>query len=415
MNSRCFFILTVLFLLVVSTITRAEPPTSKPTTYGRLALLEPGSVRPEGWLGRYTTTIANGWPLLYAKERVPMVYDQCWARNGMTGDYSAYYADGIMRLCHQLPDCELAREQLAPWLKQVLASQDPDGYLGGYPERIRWGHGEPGCDQWLDIFSQSIWIQVLLYQYQTSGDEALFQACQRSAARIIQAYHQPENEVKHFIFEGLGVIVVRPMRDLYLLTGKQEYVDFAKEVLGKYGKQDAYLRYYDDKNLDCMTGQHAVIEAEKISYPITVYEMTGDERLKKASIAGWEMLAKYVSVDGQPVGNENLGKPLARALMEHCGSVDWTITNHELVRVLGEVRYADAAERALFNSYPGAKSPDTLTCSYMHQANQLVAAEWGPSARFRLGTLVLADLLLHGTPAAMLRGQQPARDRQLHR
>ncbi|MHB0999214.1 MAG: beta-L-arabinofuranosidase domain-containing protein [Armatimonadota bacterium] len=368
--------LTALLLAAIPTAGGAEESPVKAKTYSRFTALEPGSIRSDGWIRNYITTIANGWPLLYAKERVPVIYDQYWMRNGMTGDYAAYYGDSIIRLSHMLPETELAKDQLEPWLKKVLASQEEDGYLGGYPLKNRWGNGEPGGDQWLEIFSSSVMIQALLYRYQTTGDQSILNACERSAARIIQAYHQPESEVKHFIFGSHGTIVIRPMRDLYLLTGKQEYADFAKEVLGAHGKVNQYLQWYNSKDYDCVANAHSVIEEEHMSFPVTVYEMTGDESLKKAGIAAWEMINKYVTVSGQPTGNEGLVKPLAKALMEHCTGVDWTISNHEMLRILGDVRYADASERALFNSYPGSKSPDTITYAYIHQVNQLAAAEW---------------------------------------
>jgi DUF1680 family protein len=368
--------MVTLLLTLALSLGAAEQSSAKPRTYSHYAALEPGSIRSEGWLRNYLTTIANGLPLLYARERVPVIYDQYWVRNGMTGDYAAYYGDGIIRLSYMLPDSELAKEQLEPWLKKVLASQEPDGYLGGYPLKNRWGNGEPGGDQWLEIFSSSVMIQALLYRYRTTGDGSILNACERSAARIIHAYYQPESEVKHYIYTGHGSMVIRAMRDLYLLTGKQEYADFAKEILDKYGKAAQYLRLYTEKDFDCMKDQHAVIEEEQMSFPVTVYEMTGDEDYKKASIAGWEMMSKYVTVGGQPTGNEGLVKPLAKALMEHCTCVDWVIANNELLRILGDVKYADASERALFNSYPASKSPDTMTYAYIHQVNELVAAEW---------------------------------------
>jgi hypothetical protein len=56
--------------------------------------------------------------------------------------------------------------------------------------------------------------------------------------------------------------------------------------------------------------------------------------------------------------------------------VEWFYTSHALARITGEVKYADAAERAMLNAYPAAKSPDGMTVAYMHTPNQLVASEW---------------------------------------
>jgi DUF1680 family protein len=61
---------------------------------------------------------------------------------------------------------------------------------------------------------------------------------------------------------------------------------------------------------------------------------------------------------------------------EHCGTVEWIATSDILARVTGEIKYADAVERALFNAYPAAKSDDGRLVTYTHAPNQLVATEW---------------------------------------
>jgi hypothetical protein len=50
--------------------------------------------------------------------------------------------------------------------------------------------------------------------------------------------------------------------------------------------------------------------------------------------------------------------------------------NQILTRMTAETKYADAVERAIFNGYPAAKSPDGKMVGYMHSPNQLVATEW---------------------------------------
>lgn len=368
---RIVLLVALAVLALTSSVGSAELQGSV-KLYSHFTALDPGSIRPQGWIRTYTQTIADGWPLLYAKERVPIVYDQFWKRRGpsVTADFASYFADGIIRLSEILPLSELAKEKPV-WMKQVLDAQEADGYLGGYPKDHRWGNGIG--DEWLEIFSQSNMLQALLYEYQCRKDASILNACQRSADLIIQAYHRPEGEVRHSIFSGHGVIIIRAMRDLYAITGKKDYSDFSLELLNKYCRD---LQRYKVHSMAC-EGAHAIVETEDLSFPATVYEMTGDEELLKASIASWDMVNQYIMVDGQPTAAEAIKKIQPRVLEEHCGSVEWPITNNIMLRLTGDVRYADAAERAIFNAYPGAKSPDTLTLGYMHRVNELVAAEWG--------------------------------------
>jgi uncharacterized protein len=88
------------------------------------------------------------------------------------------------------------------------------------------------------------------------------------------------------------------------------------------------------------------------------------------------MMQRYLSPDGTPYGNEEIFRHGSRANAEHCGAVEWMIASHSLARITGEVKYADAVERAMYNGYAAPKSPDGMTLGYMHSPNQLVASEW---------------------------------------
>ena len=307
-----------------------------------------------------------------------MVYDQFSKRNGQTADYAAYYGDSIIRLSHVLPDSELAKE-VPIWMKQVLGAQEPDGYMGGYPSNVRWGLG-PAGDQWLEIFSQSLMVHALMDHYQRTHDQFVLDACEKDAHRMIKAYHQPESEVKQsVIFASHGVLVVRAMQDLYHATGKAEYESFAKDVLDKYGY--ALQRGSGAKPASC-EGEHGAIESEHVSFPATVFEMNGDRKYLQASLDEWNRESSFITVDGMPTSDEGITKINPRSIGEHCAGIEWADSNYILLRATGDVKYADAAEREVFNAYPAAKSPDTKTLGYMHSANELVAAEWSRPSDF---------------------------------
>jgi DUF1680 family protein len=89
------------------------------------------------------------------------------------------------------------------------------------------------------------------------------------------------------------------------------------------------------------------------------------------------MLAeKHLSVVGGPHGVEQMLRTGPRVGCEHCGTVEWIHTSDALARLTGEVKYADAVERAIYNAYPAAKSADGRLVTYTHAPNQLAATEW---------------------------------------
>jgi uncharacterized protein len=346
-------------------------------SYARLHPLPPGSIRPAGWLRQYAEMNANAWLLRYARARDPEVYGKFWHRNPSAKvtfdennvtqvlcDYTAYFADGLLHYAALLPDSPLAAEA-EPWMDQLLASQDADGYLGAFQPQARWQH-------WLEIFSQALTLEALLHRYELTGERRLLDACERAAQLQLAAWFRPGPQANPGIFSGHGSIVVRALAKLYALTGQRAYLATAAEILAKYGRMNEFLH-----TADGLRFQHNSVGSEHAGLPAVLYEYSGDPMLLEASRAAWEQMAQYhLAVDGSPHGNEDMQFRGPLHNCEHCGCVDWTYSTNALARMTGEVKYADAAERAMYNAYPAAKSVDGMTVAYMHTPNQLVASEW---------------------------------------
>ena len=283
------------------------------------------------------------------------------------------------------------RARPEPWVEQLLASQDADGYIGAFAAGGRWEH-------WLEIFTQALAIEALLYRYEATGERALLVACERAATAQIAAWSagpsrmadpfgtvwEGDDALAHSIFGAHGTVTVRAMGKLYALTGRQSYLDFAAAVLDKCGKARLYLapkpKLFFTRPQDALAGEHNVMETEHVGLPAMLYEYTGDPQLLAASRAAWEMMVQcHLSVAGTPMGDEAMLRVGPRENAEHCGTVEWVITGAALARLTGETRYADEIERAIYNAYPAARSPDGMMVAYMHAPNQLVAAEWSSS------------------------------------
>ncbi len=344
--------------------------------FSRFSTLPAKSIAPEGWLLRYAEINANGWVLKYAHDAMPSVWGRYVYRTsnpklGFTDhdewvdppDYGSYFGDALVHYAGLFPDSEVGAEA-RKWAAQLVASQDSDGYIGGFTFEARWQ-----C--WLEVFSQSLLINALLFQYGCTGDPALLNTCQRAADHILETWSQPPSNIEMGIFSGHGAIIVRTMGNLYAATGKDRYRQFGETVLDRYGRAKDYLAGGDK-----IVHEHNVVACEHVGLPAAVYEYTGIPDLLKASQAAWEMMQPYLSVDGTPHGNEMIFNVGSRANCEHCGAVEWMITSRDLSRITGMAKYADAVERAMYNGYPAPKSPDGLTVGYMHSPNQLVAAEW---------------------------------------
>jgi DUF1680 family protein len=361
----------------------------------RFTLLSPGSISPEGWLGEYALIVADSWLLRRARCQEPGIYDPLWNRlgeddihQGETGALEvAYFSDALVRNASMLPRSSLAME-VEPWIERALASQDEDGYLGVYDPPLRWTEdvsdiGEDGYE----IFSIGHVIEALIHRYESTGDPRLLSSCERSADTVILAWNRRAGNVDTSNFGFHSPYVLRAMVKLYSLTSDERYASFARQLLDRFGRVEAYLQYGDDRKKseaasrprrvrDKVKWEHNVIEAMQVGLPIVQYEFTGDRELLKASLAAWENMQDHLSVDGSPAGNEAIIWNGPRDGCEHCGAVQWMITGHELARITGEVKYADGVERAMYNAYPAAKSVDGMLVAYIHSANQLAASDW---------------------------------------
>ena len=393
---------------------------ASPRSYARFTELPPGAIQPEGWLRQYTRINADGWLLRYAQMRDPELYSIFWDRvASLEGywdsscDFAGYFADGLIRYAQLVPESDLATE-LDEWLGRLLASQDPDGYLGPFEPDAR-------NTQILEAFTIGILVEALLQRYEFTADPEILSASERAMRALMKHWRAGDerSDVRSYLLHG--TYVIRAATQLYKLTGKQDFLTYAREVLDRFGRVEHYLRYYPECEIrdqrrkrgwiapapedefappphfrhqydqtdflgfsassiadgyNACSGRHNVCESEDVGLPAILYEYSGDEELLRASEAAWTMMQAHLSPHGSPLGNELLHHRGPRASTEHCGAVEWMLTNQALTRITGAVKYADAAERAFFNAYPAAKSTDGQLIAYLHAANQLVASEW---------------------------------------
>ena len=121
---------------------------ASPRSYARFTELPPGAIQPEGWLRQYARkSTPTAGSCATRKCAIPSSTQIFWDRvASLEGywdsscDFAGYFADGLVRYAQLVPESDLAAE-LDEWLGRVLASQDPDGYLGPF---------EPDCPQYPD-------------------------------------------------------------------------------------------------------------------------------------------------------------------------------------------------------------------------------------------------------------------------
>jgi len=341
--------------------------------YRKYTPLKTGSITPKGWLHKWQQTNGNGWTLTYAKNRDVGVYGKFWDRNKTAEalydendqtltlcDYTAYFADGLVRYAVLNPSSELESEWVE-WLNKLLDSQDSDGYIGAFAENARWKH-------WLEIFSQTVVIDALLVWYEAKGEQTVLECSVKAMDCIVRAW---DNKLGGD-FGSHGTCVIRTANKLYEITKNRRYLNFAMEVFDRCGRTEAYMSHGN-----ALHNRHNVMETEHTGLPAMMYEYCGNDRYLEASRRAFEMMETYMCVDGQPHGGELMLNTGARINCEHCSAVEFFYVANAMARITGEVKYMDMAERCILNAYPAAKTADGMMLAYCHSPNQLVASEWG--------------------------------------
>ncbi|MFF7534156.1 glycoside hydrolase family 127 protein [Streptomyces bobili] len=246
-------------------------------------------------------------------------------------------------------------------LTEVVASaQEPDGYLNtafghpGQPARysdLEWGH---------ELYCNGFLIQAGVAQARARGEGELTKIARRTADHVCATFGRGgiEGVCGHPEIETALVELAR-------LTGEQRYLDQAAIFIDRRGHgtladgEFGRVYYQDDvpvRRATVLRG-HAVRALYLAAGAVDVAVETGDDDLLDAVARQWEAtVARRTYLTGGMGSHhrdESFGDdfvlPPDRAYSETCAGVASVMLSWRLLLATGEPRYADLAERTLFN------------------------------------------------------------------
>jgi len=356
------------------------PEQSKAKTYNKLHRLPLGSITASGWLREQLQRNKEGMgghldelePDMIATpfinysafkslppENKPA--DPTFAA-GWSSEISGCYWLGLIMLAYTLNDKELI-EKATKWVDAVLAHQEADGYLGGYP---------PHTDRLADYNGWSAgWLyRGLLSFYEATGREDVFQAVYKGLLWFCENWKESKTDY-------VGSILIEPMIVMFAYTGDERLVQFSKDYLDWLEQnstwQNKISQYLSDKLP--YGAMHVVAYGEDLKHPALVYCATGEQMLLDASLNAMEKAAQRII---QPTGGpsscgEYLSPKGASCESEYCNFTTYNHTYAWLAMITGEAQWADRMELALFNAAEGARKKDEMAIAYMTAPNQLYA------------------------------------------
>jgi DUF1680 family protein len=269
-------------------------------------------------------------------------------------------------------------------------AQEPSGYLNTYWTEERTPKRFTEMYRSHELYCMGHLIQAAIAYYRATGDRKLLDVGIRFANYMVQNFGPQKRPALtgHPEFEMALV-------ELYRTTSDRRYLDFAGYLLS--GVERERLHLTDDQVQYMFSGKpftsrtefegHAV-RAMYASCGATDYYMeTGDAAYLKTLETLWSDLVNRKMYITGGVGSRESGEafgeayelPNAQAYGESCAAIGNLMWNWRMLLALGESRFADVIERALYNGInSGMSLSGTLYCyrNPLESSGEKIRNEW---------------------------------------
>lgn len=270
------------------------------------------------------------------------------------------------------PDAKLAA-YLDSLITIVGKAQEPDGYL--YTARTinpNDPHPWSGKERWEkerelshELYNSGHLYEAAVAHFQATGKRNLLDIALKNADLVCSVFGPGKRHVApgHEIVE-MGLV------KLYRVTGKQEYLETAKDFIEYRGHYNGYDSTSKDEWKNGMYWQdnmpvvdqaeaegHAVRAGYLYSAMADIAALTGDEKLLHAVDTIWNNLVSkkiYVQGGAGAIGageryGDNYELPNETAYNETCAAIANVFWNERMFMLHGDSKYIDVLEKILYN------------------------------------------------------------------
>ena len=251
------------------------------------------------------------------------------------------------------------RKQVASLVRELIACQADDGYLGPFPAAIRlkgnwdlWGHYH--C------------IQALMMWYETTGETAALTACRRAADLICRTFLDQPLRVYDAGSPEMNMAILHGLGRLYRFTGDSRYLKMAREIEKDWERTGDYLRA-GLAGLEFFQSPRPRWESlHDLQGLLELYRITGEEKYRVAFEHHWRSIARWDRHNNGAFssGEQATGNPYAPGAIETCCTVAWMALTIDMLRLTGDPLVADELELSTFNGAAGAQHPSGRWCTY---------------------------------------------------
>lgn len=261
---------------------------------------------------------------------------------------------------------EKMRDTLDRWIPQILAAQEPDGYLQTAFTLNGWPHWSPRHRGEHEGYVAGYFLECAIAHYLlTEGNDLrLYNAAKRLADCWVQHIGPAPKQEWWDGHQAMEIALVRFGRFVNEIEGRPTgtpYIELSKFLMDcRHGGSE-----YDQSHVPVIEQYEAVGHAVRASYSYAgmadIAMETGDVDYLSAVTALWDNLVnkKYYLTGGIGSGetSEGFGPNYSlphNAYCESCSSCGMIMFLHRLNMIYHDARYADLYEETLFNALLGS-------------------------------------------------------------
>ncbi len=266
-------------------------------------------------------------------------------------------------------DDERLRKKIDVLVKDWLATQEKDGYLGTYDEGDRW----KSWDVWVQAHDL---IGLMTYYYYTGKDEVL-KAAIHVADRVLKDFG-PGKRPLHTTGPHCGMAssaILEPIIWLYGKTGNKRYLEFGRWLVDEDWEATDGLAICSSllkgRGVAGVGNAKGVEMLTDFAGMVELYRATGKEHYLKPIQVAWEDIVQHhLYITGSASTGEYFTPDFVLRndglfrIGETCVTMAWVYLNMSLGRLTGKTCFFDMVEQALYNHLLGAQSPDGRGWAY---------------------------------------------------
>lgn len=279
------------------------------------------------------------------------------------GEFAGKYLTSA-QLTWRLTHDEELKNVIDKFVKDLIACQQEDGYLGPFPKSSRITGGN-----W-DVWGHYHCMLGLMLYYEDTHYEPALEACKHAADLLFETFGPGGPSL---INDGGGgqmnMAVCHGLVLLYNKTGIERYLELAKYIVHEAWNDAGAGRY-----LEAALAGKPIVEFPQHRWEAIhdwqalpeLYWLTGDEQYKKAFEHMWWSAVKgdRHNTGGLTSGEGFTGSPFNTGAIETCCTVAWLAMSVDMLRLTGDARVADEIELSTLNSALGAIPYAGRSCAY---------------------------------------------------